>query len=1206
MTNKGKQKKTADTTAETAPEAAFDQDERSRVMCSIILDRLQKQDVVWIRIADPNARLVDDLQIATKTRIDAYLIRWSEWPDTLTLDDLVQESTAQASLMKQLADGWKRLKKQYRLPITVHLLSNDVPSSKKIDGAKKNDCHLARFLANEWKKNNQDDEDWADIWGKLRKASGLSEKQFEEFVAVCKFDCSYVRPKLDEDADSHQPYFWVEHIFDTLFEHEEHSKLPIELNNAELLQILGWRRENSQLAISLPKTALGRSPAAYGAFAVDGLPANGGLAQSIPTAGLAGEEAPSDGSVSEFERINEELALSDADMEQRYDQLESTTEPAWGEEFAAGESVGEQTFSSDIDAAADAVRHSNTPKPAASLSALRGKAAAGWLDAAGDSGSEVAEWLRTGTDTGPQALVSKETLRLRADDGSDSQAPAAFVGNKQGKEKKSWKDLAADQRQQSGSTRRFNEPGESRSTDADSQRTTGKLRQMLSSRVPEPDIADGDEDEDSNDGRPKYFGAPDDHQDANQEAIDGEAGSEITEPNAPGTDADGDIAAQNDSRTGTESASASHSDTDGDTDATNIELSDTHDITVDGSDDISARNKSDSDGAPDFSPQRSPGSDDKTASTESAPALAEDSFAKVSRLGREQEGLTVGDDSASIDAFNWYFNNGNDLFEASRFEDAALEYNRALELLNNLQGPNHDQEFLILQNLGDIYMFLDQPEQAVELYERTKQHHFTAKIPAAKYIAALIKLGTLHEDNNCFSDAEKEYRKAIEIAAEFLPKEDPILVRLNEACLNLARNRSTLMSRFSSTEVERIREMAKQEVDVAIMYRKKKTTETDTGSMDIWVGGKKVESDEEGPEPPSARSIWMAASGVIVVGFVFAYAMLVPHGGTSGVAVPAEALGEYVTADRQKTIQLDNGGRATYEYNGTSQQASYSLVGDNIQDLLPLIPGHLRSTFTFFRSTDDAIVDGSGIYFYSPNAAELRLVKQMWKYAELAQAYRHEKSFYPESDDAWSISKERLAFKNPITNSMDQGIIFSTTGESTDTPVRKSIAAGEAWANQPKPYPGQIICNVYNGRMFFIRGYDKNTQLLTSADKTKCFYIECSDGVDVTKDKLRDLHNKELLGTAAPAPNPVAPPAETRSDKKLRFVFASDPEVETRFQALLTGVPATLFFFALSAFAIWRYRANKKIAGPFSMAFAAITLVLLIAWYAVGILNTTG
>lgn len=77
-----------------------------RVAAGLILRALRDGTLEWIRVADPEAGRVDDLQIATGGRLDAYQVKWSRFPQTITFNDLVRTSADRPSLINQLADGW--------------------------------------------------------------------------------------------------------------------------------------------------------------------------------------------------------------------------------------------------------------------------------------------------------------------------------------------------------------------------------------------------------------------------------------------------------------------------------------------------------------------------------------------------------------------------------------------------------------------------------------------------------------------------------------------------------------------------------------------------------------------------------------------------------------------------------------------------------------------------------------------------------------------------------------------------------------------------------------------------------------------------------------------------------------------------------------------------------------------------------------------
>ena len=76
----------------------------------LILDALKRGDLEWVRVADPEVGRVDDLQIASTARIDAYQVKWAQYGGTVTLRDLVRGTDKEPSIITQLAEGWQTLR----------------------------------------------------------------------------------------------------------------------------------------------------------------------------------------------------------------------------------------------------------------------------------------------------------------------------------------------------------------------------------------------------------------------------------------------------------------------------------------------------------------------------------------------------------------------------------------------------------------------------------------------------------------------------------------------------------------------------------------------------------------------------------------------------------------------------------------------------------------------------------------------------------------------------------------------------------------------------------------------------------------------------------------------------------------------------------------------------------------------------------------
>ncbi|RLI83962.1 MAG: hypothetical protein DRP01_08695, partial [Archaeoglobales archaeon] len=214
------------------------------VGAAAILDALQGEDMEWVRVADPEAGRVDDLQIASTARVDGYQVKWDQYPGTITLRDLVRGTEEDPSLIAQLADGWQRLQKTYsRRRVVVHLVTNAIPSKSTNTRMPKTDVpptpyHFAAFIAQAWHparrrgKVNSEDE-WAAVWEEIRIASGLSSDKFAAFVLDCSLD--FQTPSPEENVD-------VLALYNLLFATAAGPERIIELGREELLRRLGWTR----------------------------------------------------------------------------------------------------------------------------------------------------------------------------------------------------------------------------------------------------------------------------------------------------------------------------------------------------------------------------------------------------------------------------------------------------------------------------------------------------------------------------------------------------------------------------------------------------------------------------------------------------------------------------------------------------------------------------------------------------------------------------------------------------------------------------------------------------------------------------------------------------------------------------------------------------------------------------------------------------
>ena len=87
------------------------------IAAGIIYKALVNGTFEWAKVADPEAGSLDDIQVATTGRLDAYQVKWAEFTGTISFNDLIRDSNSKEiekpSLYKQLSEGWNNFKKIY-------------------------------------------------------------------------------------------------------------------------------------------------------------------------------------------------------------------------------------------------------------------------------------------------------------------------------------------------------------------------------------------------------------------------------------------------------------------------------------------------------------------------------------------------------------------------------------------------------------------------------------------------------------------------------------------------------------------------------------------------------------------------------------------------------------------------------------------------------------------------------------------------------------------------------------------------------------------------------------------------------------------------------------------------------------------------------------------------------------------------------------
>jgi hypothetical protein len=234
-----------------------------QVSALIIYQSLRHGRLEAVRIADPEAGRVDDLQLVTAGRVDGFQVKWSEFPGAFTWNDLTKEAAGKDKekkppLIAQLADGWKRLRSRGGgRRAVVHLVTNDLPSSAPnanlpVGEEAPKPKHFAAFLEQVFfpaHRRGIDEpltvlESWGHTWDQLVLASGLTAAEFQEFVRDCVLSFGYTLSPDEgwgpRDGSSNADD--VREIARRLPELVVDKTHRVEISRDELIVALGWQQ----------------------------------------------------------------------------------------------------------------------------------------------------------------------------------------------------------------------------------------------------------------------------------------------------------------------------------------------------------------------------------------------------------------------------------------------------------------------------------------------------------------------------------------------------------------------------------------------------------------------------------------------------------------------------------------------------------------------------------------------------------------------------------------------------------------------------------------------------------------------------------------------------------------------------------------------------------------------------------------------------
>jgi hypothetical protein len=166
-----------------------------------------------VRLADLQAGRVDDFVLVTDAAVQGHSIKWSTDAPPVNWGDLIGAN----GLVRELAEGWKRLSQRWRdRGVIVHLQTNRPASTETHPAQLVKTFSVSEFFGTYWQSGPSSDDvpAVADVWKQIENHTGLAPTQFRDFTRACRLRFSFPQPPC-VSGDSHDERVYLKQ-FDRL------------------------------------------------------------------------------------------------------------------------------------------------------------------------------------------------------------------------------------------------------------------------------------------------------------------------------------------------------------------------------------------------------------------------------------------------------------------------------------------------------------------------------------------------------------------------------------------------------------------------------------------------------------------------------------------------------------------------------------------------------------------------------------------------------------------------------------------------------------------------------------------------------------------------------------------------------------------------------------------------------------------------------
>lgn len=198
---------------------------------------LIENQLEWIKIADPEAGKLDDIQYATSKEIHAYQIKWTIADKNISFQDFI-------NLIPLLVNSWKKLQNDNPEKVVIpHLITNKSLSNQNVKINSTEYGEFSIFIKDVWYKLNEHlDSKWEPVVGYIKTQTGLNDSDFRLFIEHFDFQFDYEpHPFSIKNIKAAKNEEDLIQICRFLFEEVGGKERNVKFSRKQIIERMGWR-----------------------------------------------------------------------------------------------------------------------------------------------------------------------------------------------------------------------------------------------------------------------------------------------------------------------------------------------------------------------------------------------------------------------------------------------------------------------------------------------------------------------------------------------------------------------------------------------------------------------------------------------------------------------------------------------------------------------------------------------------------------------------------------------------------------------------------------------------------------------------------------------------------------------------------------------------------------------------------------------------